>query len=92
MRDLLRIASAAGVAGAMLAAAPMQSAPGSVPAGQQAGVFRSGAKMVPVYATVTDTTSSKCSSGSTSRLMIASGTLTVTSWWRAENPCASTDR
>lgn len=32
----------------------MEPAPGSDPQGQQAGVFRSGAKMVPVYATVTD--------------------------------------
>jgi Ca-activated chloride channel family protein len=38
------------VAGALVAAAPMEPAPG----GQQAGVFRSGAKMVPIYATVTD--------------------------------------
>ena len=43
------------MAGALLAAAPMQSAPGGGPEGQQAGVFRSGAKMVPIYATVTDT-------------------------------------
>ncbi len=54
MRDFLRMASAAGVAGVMLAAAPMQSAPAAGPDGQQAGVFRSGAKMVPIYATVTD--------------------------------------
>jgi len=54
MRDLLRIGGAAVVAGALLAAAPLQSAPGAGPEGQQAGVFRSGAKMVPVYATVTD--------------------------------------
>jgi Ca-activated chloride channel family protein len=54
MRDLLRIAGASIVAGALLAAAPMESAPGAVPGGQQAGVFRSGAKMVPIYATVTD--------------------------------------
>jgi Ca-activated chloride channel family protein len=51
MRDLLRIAVVMGV---WLAAAPIQSAPGGGPAGQQAGVFRSGAKMVPIYATVTD--------------------------------------
>ena len=54
MHDLLRIASAAGIAGVLLAAAPIQSAPGTGPDGQQAGVFRSGAKMVPLYATVTD--------------------------------------
>ena len=54
MREFLRLASAAVVAGVMLAAAPMQSAPGASPDGQQAGVFRSGAKMVPIYATVTD--------------------------------------
>jgi len=54
MRDLLRIGGAAVVAGALLAAAPLHSAPGAGPEGQQAGVFRSGAKMVPVYATVTD--------------------------------------
>ena len=54
MRDLLRMASAAGIAGVLLATAPIQSAPGAGPAGQQAGVFRSGAKMVPLYATVTD--------------------------------------
>jgi len=54
MRDLLRIGGAAVVAGALLASAPLQSAPGAGPEGQQAGVFRSGAKMVPVYATVTD--------------------------------------
>jgi len=54
MHDFLRMTSAAGIAGLLLAAAPIQSAPGSGPAGQQAGVFRSGAKMVPIYATVTD--------------------------------------
>jgi Ca-activated chloride channel family protein len=54
MRDLLRIAGASVVSGALLAAAPMESAPGAAPGGQQAGVFRSGAKMVPIYATVTD--------------------------------------
>jgi Ca-activated chloride channel family protein len=43
------------VAGVLLAEAPIQSAPGGAPGGQQAGVFRSGAKMVPIYATVTDT-------------------------------------
>ena len=55
MRDLLRVVCAAAVAGVLLAAAPIQSAPGAGPEGQQAGVFRSGAKMVPLYATVTDT-------------------------------------
>jgi len=54
MRDLLRIAGASIVAGALVAAAPMEPAPGAAPGGQQAGVFRSGAKMVPIYATVTD--------------------------------------
>ena len=42
------------MAGVLLAASTLQSAPGTGPEGQQAGVFRSGAKMVPVYATVTD--------------------------------------
>jgi Ca-activated chloride channel homolog len=51
MRDVLRVACAAFAACLVFAAAPIQSAPG---AGQQAGVFRSGAKMVPIYATVTD--------------------------------------
>jgi Ca-activated chloride channel family protein len=55
MRDFLRIAGAAGIAGALLAAAPIHSAPGAGADGQQAGVFRSGAKIVPIYATVTDT-------------------------------------
>ena len=54
MRDLLRVFSAAVTAGVLLAASTLQSAPGTGPEGQQAGVFRSGAKMVPVYATVTD--------------------------------------
>jgi Ca-activated chloride channel family protein len=54
MRDLLRIAGGAVLAGALLSAASTESAPGARPGGQQAGVFRSGAKMVPVYATVTD--------------------------------------
>jgi len=54
MRILVRMASAAVIAGALLAAAPLQSAPGAGLEGQQAGVFRSGAKMVPIYATVTD--------------------------------------
>jgi Ca-activated chloride channel family protein len=51
MRDVLRVACAACAACLVFAAAPIQSAAG---AGQQAGVFRSGAKMVPIYATVTD--------------------------------------
>ena len=42
------------MAGFLLAETPIQSAPGANPGGQQAGVFRSGAKMVPIYATVTD--------------------------------------
>jgi Ca-activated chloride channel family protein len=54
MRNLFRVACVALVAVALLAAAPLPSAPGAGPEGQQAGVFRSGAKMVPVYATVTD--------------------------------------
>ena len=54
MRNLFRVACVALVAGALLAAAPLPPAPGAGPEGQQAGVFRSGAKMVPVYATVTD--------------------------------------
>ena len=54
MRNLFRVACVALVAGALLAAAPLPSAPGAGPEDQQAGVFRSGAKMVPVYATVTD--------------------------------------
>jgi len=54
MRDLVRLGSAAAVAGALLAAASLQPATGAGPKGQQAGVFRSGAKMVPIYATVTD--------------------------------------
>jgi Ca-activated chloride channel family protein len=54
MRNLVRLACVALVAGALLAAAPLPSAPGAGPEDQQAGVFRSGAKMVPVYATVTD--------------------------------------
>ena len=41
---------------------------------------------------LTETTSSKCSSGSTSRLMIVSGAATVNSWCRAEKPWASTER
>jgi len=54
MRKRLGVAAAAIAAGALLAAAPMEPAPGADLHGQQAGVFRSGAKMVPVYATVTD--------------------------------------
>ena len=54
MRKRLGVAAAAIAAGALLAAAPMEPAPGADLQGQQAGVFRSGAKMVPVYATVTD--------------------------------------
>ncbi|HSP91149.1 MAG TPA: VWA domain-containing protein, partial [Vicinamibacterales bacterium] len=54
MRDVLRIASVACMAGLLLAETPIQSASGDAPGGQQAGVFRSGAKMVPIYATVTD--------------------------------------
>ena len=54
MRALLRTAGGAIVAGALLAAAPVEPAPGAASAGQQGGVFRSGAKMVPIYATVTD--------------------------------------
>jgi len=54
MRDLLRVFSAAVTVGVLLAASTLQSAPGAGPEDQQAGVFRSGAKMVPVYATVTD--------------------------------------
>lgn len=42
------------MAGLLLAETPIQSASGDAPGGQQAGVFRSGAKMVPIYATVTD--------------------------------------
>jgi Ca-activated chloride channel family protein len=54
MRDLLRVVVAAVVAGELLAAAPLPSSSGAGSDGQQAGVFRSGAKMVPIYATVTD--------------------------------------
>jgi Ca-activated chloride channel family protein len=59
MRVLLRAAGGALVAGALVAgalraAAPMEPATGAGPGGQQGGVFRSGAKMVPIYATVTD--------------------------------------
>ena len=54
MGKRLGVAAAAIAAGALLAAAPMEPAPGADLHGQQAGVFRSGAKMVPVYATVTD--------------------------------------
>jgi Ca-activated chloride channel family protein len=54
MRELLRVVCSAVIAGVLLAASPIQSAPGAGPEGQHAGVFRSGAKMVPLYATVTD--------------------------------------
>ena len=54
MRELLRVAGAAGVAGVLFVAAPLGSAPGAGSTVQQAGVFRSGARMVPIYATVTD--------------------------------------
>jgi Ca-activated chloride channel family protein len=54
MRGLLRVVCSAVIAGVLVAASPIQSAPGAGPGGQQAGVFRSGAKMVPLYATVTD--------------------------------------
>jgi Ca-activated chloride channel family protein len=54
MRHLLRVAGASVVAGALLAAAPMDPPAPAAPWDQQAGVFRSGAKMVPIYATVTD--------------------------------------
>jgi len=54
MSKRLGVAAAAIAAGALLAAAPMEPAPGADLQGQQAGVFRSGAKMVPIYATVTD--------------------------------------
>jgi Ca-activated chloride channel family protein len=54
MRFPLRVLSTVGAAGAFLAAAPLHPAPPAFPAGQQAGVFRSGAKVVPIYATVTD--------------------------------------
>jgi Ca-activated chloride channel family protein len=54
MRALLRVAGGAIVAGALLAAAPVEPGLGVARAGQQGGVFRSGAKMVPIYATVTD--------------------------------------
>jgi Ca-activated chloride channel family protein len=54
MRELLRVVCSAAIASVLLAASPIQSAPGAGPEGQQAGVFRSGAKMVPLYATVTD--------------------------------------
>ena len=55
MRHLLRVAGASVVAGALLAAAPLEQPRAGADGGQQAGVFRSGAKMVPIYATVTDT-------------------------------------
>jgi len=54
MRVHLSVFGVAGLALAVFAAAPLLSAPASDAAGQQAGVFRSGAKVVPIYATVTD--------------------------------------
>ena len=54
MRVHLSVFGVAGLALAVFAAAPLLSAPASQAAGQQAGVFRSGAKVVPIYATVTD--------------------------------------
>jgi Ca-activated chloride channel family protein len=54
MRVHLNVFGVAGLALAVFAAAPLLSAPASDVAGQQAGVFRSGAKVVPIYATVTD--------------------------------------
>jgi Ca-activated chloride channel family protein len=50
----MNVSGVAGLALAVFAAAPLVSAPASDAAGQQAGVFRSGAKVVPIYATVTD--------------------------------------
>jgi len=54
MRVHLSVFGVAGLALAVFAAAPLLSAPATDTAGQQAGVFRSGAKVVPIYATVTD--------------------------------------
>ena len=54
MRVHLSVFGVAGLALAVFAAAPFLSARPSGAAGQQAGVFRSGAKVVPIYATVTD--------------------------------------
>jgi len=54
MRFHLSVFGVAGLALAVFATAPLLSAPSSGSAGQQAGIFRSGAKIVPIYATVTD--------------------------------------
>ena len=54
MRPHVNVLGVAGLALAVFAAAPLLPAPASDAAGQQAGVFRSGAKVVPIYATVTD--------------------------------------
>ena len=54
MRLPMNVSGVAGLALAVFAAAPLLSAPASDAARQQAGVFRSGAKVVPIYATVTD--------------------------------------
>ena len=54
MRVHLGVFAVAGLALAVFAAAPLLSAPAPDAPGQQAGVFRSGAKVVPIYATVTD--------------------------------------
>ena len=54
MRVHLSVFGVAGLALAVFAAVPLLSAPATDTAGQQAGVFRSGAKVVPIYATVTD--------------------------------------
>jgi Ca-activated chloride channel family protein len=50
----MNVLGVAGLALAVFAAAPLLSAPALYAPGQQAGVFRSGAKVVPIYATVTD--------------------------------------
>ena len=58
MRMVLRACCAAGAAAILCAAVPLRSSLIAAPPGQavqQGGVFRSGAKMVPIYATVTDT-------------------------------------
>jgi Ca-activated chloride channel family protein len=58
MRIVLRACCAAGAATILCAAVPIHSPLIAAPPGQavqQGGVFRSGAKMVPIYATVTDT-------------------------------------
>jgi Ca-activated chloride channel homolog len=54
MSSFLRAACVAGAAVVLAGAAPMSHPPAPVADGQQGGVFRSGAKMVPIYATVTD--------------------------------------